>query len=190
MNSLRKFHADLQACELEDRLLPVMNNLGVIVLTAGPHLLLILNPDTANTVGAPNVAAIPSSLSMTSLDGLFNTPSGKHPRSGRDGIGRIEREPGCGVRQSAQSPVILPPQDIPLVTRNTIANDALNPLPRIGRLSGDQSPILPRGQFYRGGVPVIAPDPPSPETPAETPIRFPSWIPVTRVHSTDLCLRS
>ena len=35
MNSLRKLHLDLQACELEDRLLPVVANLGVIVLTTG-----------------------------------------------------------------------------------------------------------------------------------------------------------
>ena len=33
MNPPRKFNPDLQACELEDRLLPVMTNLGVIVLT-------------------------------------------------------------------------------------------------------------------------------------------------------------
>ena len=42
---------------------------------------------------------------------------------------------------------------IPLVTRNTIANDSLIPPPRIGRLSADRSPVLPPGEFYRGGVP-------------------------------------
>ena len=46
---------------------------------------------------------------------------------------------------------------IPLVTRNTIANDALNAAPVIGRVSGDQSAVLPPGQVYRDGVPVTGP---------------------------------
>src|SRR5271155_973064 len=39
MNPFRKFHPDLQACELEDRLLPVIANLSVIVLTTGGYTL-------------------------------------------------------------------------------------------------------------------------------------------------------
>ncbi len=31
MNPLRKLYPDLQACDLEDRILPVIANLGVIV---------------------------------------------------------------------------------------------------------------------------------------------------------------
>jgi hypothetical protein len=60
---------------------------------------------------------------------------------------------------------------IPLVTRNTIANDALNPAPLIGRASGDRSPILPAGQSYRGGFPVTAPAPPTSGAPGGTPNR-------------------
>jgi hypothetical protein len=189
MNSLRKFHPDLQTCELEDRVLPVINTLGVIVLTADAPLLLILKPGIANAVGAPKSATIPSSLSMTSLDGLFNTQFGNiaglatTKMDGSSGGPAVAFDNGSVASDLAA-------QDIPLVTRNTIANDAPNPSPRIGRLSEDQSPILPRGQVYRGGFPVIAPEPPSRATPAVTPIQYPSWIPVTRVHSTDSFLRS
>ena len=49
--------------------------------------------------------------------------------------------------------------NIELVTRNTIANDALNPAPLIGRDSRDRSPVLPTGQVYRGGFPETAPAP-------------------------------
>src|SRR5262249_27253334 len=38
------------------------------------------------------------------------------------------------------------------VTRNTIANDAVNAMPQIGQLSMDRSEVLPQGQVYRGGV--------------------------------------
>ncbi len=174
MNPLRKFHPDLQACELEHRLLPVMTNLGVIVLTTGGHVLLILHPGAAAaTGGSPGSAAIPSSLSMTSLGGIFNTPPGNIPGLAATGKVGSSGAPGVAFNNGsvANDPAT---ENIPLVTRNTIANDTLNPPPRIGRLSGDQSPLLPRGQFYLGGVPVIAPDPPLRATPAETSIRSPS----------------
>ena len=40
----RMFHPDLQACELEDRLLPVIANLGVIVLTTSGYVLMTPAP--------------------------------------------------------------------------------------------------------------------------------------------------
>ena len=46
--------------------------------------------------------------------------------------------------------------NIPPVTRNTIANDALSSATVIGRLSGDRSAVLPPDQVYRGGLPVTA----------------------------------
>jgi hypothetical protein len=46
---------------------------------------------------------------------------------------------------------------IPPVTRNTVANDAVNAAPVIGRVSGDDSSVLPPGQVYRDGVPVTGP---------------------------------
>jgi hypothetical protein len=65
--------------------------------------------------------------------------------------------------------------NIPFVTRNTIANDALNPAPRIGRDSGDRSAVLPAGQVYRGGVPDTASV--SQETLGREAIRIPSQGP-------------
>jgi hypothetical protein len=46
---------------------------------------------------------------------------------------------------------------IPLVTRNTIANDALNAAPRIGRVLGDQSDVLAPEQAHRGGLAATTP---------------------------------
>jgi hypothetical protein len=46
---------------------------------------------------------------------------------------------------------------IPLVTRNTVANDDVNAAPVIGRASGDRSADLPPGEVYRDGVPVNGP---------------------------------
>ena len=62
---------------------------------------------------------------------------------------------------------------IPLVTRNTIANDATVPRPQIGRPSGDGSPVLPVGQIYRGGIPEIVPAPSSSATPGGQSSRSP-----------------
>jgi hypothetical protein len=56
---------------------------------------------------------------------------------------------------------------IPLVTRNTIANDALNSLPVIGRASGERSGVLPPDLVYRGGLPVTATVDFSPEGPGQ-----------------------
>ena len=56
---------------------------------------------------------------------------------------------------------------IPPVTRNTIANDALNAAPVIGLVSGDRSGVLPPEQVYRGGLPVTATVGFSPETPGQ-----------------------
>ena len=44
MNPRRIFRPDLNDCGLEDRLAPVIANLGVIVLTTGGYMLLIPFP--------------------------------------------------------------------------------------------------------------------------------------------------
>jgi hypothetical protein len=177
MKPLRKFHLDLQACELEDRVLPVIANLGVIVLTTGGYVLMIPSPGIA----------IPTSFFMTGSGGISSIQPGNNtgvPSLAATGTA------GSGANDATAA-------SIPLVTRNTIANDALNARPRIGRPSGDLSPILPVGQFYRGGVPETAPAPGSSETPGEqsnrssrqrpvdsSPIRLGS-VPA-RLHSTVL----
>ena len=168
MNSLRKLHLDLRACELEDRLLPVVANLGMIVLSTGGHVLLIPRSRTpaARLAAPPSPRQSPSRASAGySILSRATAPASPvwPPR---------ERPDRAGVREW-RSPSARPPAiataSIPLVTRNTIANDALNPPPRIGRLSADQSPVLPVGEFYRGGFPENAPARPLPAPPLPLP---------------------
>jgi hypothetical protein len=170
MKPLRKFHPDLQACELEDRVLPVIANLGVIVLTTGGYVLMIPSPG----------AAIPTSFFMTGFGGISSTQPGNVTgipsltatgTAGSNGGAGVTTTVGSGSNDATAA-------SIPLVTRNTIANDALNPPPLIGRPSWDRSPVLPVGQFYRGGVPETAPAPPSSETSGERSSRSPSQSPV------------
>ncbi len=175
MKSLRKFHPDLQACELEDRVLPVVANLGVIVLTTGGYVLMIPFPGAS-----PGGTAIPTSFSMTGSGGISSIQPGNI--TGIPSLattGTAGSSGGAGATITAGSGANDPNSaSIPLVTRNTIANDALNSPPLIGRPAGDQSPALPAGQFYRGGVPVTAPAPPSSATPGEQSSRSPSQSPV------------
>ncbi len=67
--------------------------------------------------------------------------------------------------------------NIPPVTRNTIANDALNAAPLIGR-SGDRSAVLPPEQVYRGGSPVTASGGFAMEAPGERAAHEPAQGPV------------
>jgi hypothetical protein len=167
MNSLRKFHPDLHACELEVRLLPVISNLGVIVLTTGGYVLMIPSPGVAAYAGGSlGATAIPTSFSITGSDGISSIQPGSITgvasvaSTGSSGSAGGTITVGSGASDATAA-------SIPLVTRNTIANDALNPAPRIGTSSGDRTPILPAGQFYRGGVPKSTPVPPSSETPGD-----------------------
>jgi hypothetical protein len=90
MKPLRKFYPDLQACELEARLLPVIANLGVIVLTTGGYILMIPSPGAAAYPGAsPAGTAIPTSFFMTAPAGypvssrVTSPASPASPRRGR-----------------------------------------------------------------------------------------------------------
>jgi hypothetical protein len=179
MRAHLKFRPDLLASELEDRLVPV-SGLGVIVLTTNGYVLITTFPGAAAYPGGSlSGTAFPTSLVMTSsgissmqpgsiagLPGLSATgPSGSNAGAGAT----ITVGSGANV---ASAPIIS------LVTRNTIANDALNPAPRIGRDSGDRSPVLPAGQIYRGGFPATAPAPDSGETAERQAIRIPKRGPV------------
>jgi hypothetical protein len=166
MNPLRKFHFDLRACELEDRLLPVIANLGVIVLTTGGYVLMIPYPGAGAYAGASvGGAAIPTSFSIMGSGGI----SSMQP-------GNITGIPGLAGTGTSLSSGIAGPTinvgsgandgtapSIPLVTRNTIANDALVSRPQIGGPFRDGSAVFPVGQVYRGGVPqpVLPPAPPA-----------------------------
>jgi hypothetical protein len=138
MKAQLKYCPDLRACVLEDRLVPVAPNLGLgaIVLTTGGYVL---------TSAFPGIA-IPASFVMTGSVGI----SGMQPGNSNGNGGAAETIVVGSGANDAGAPII------PLVTRNTIANDALNAAPLIGRVSGYRSDVLPPEQVYRGGLPVSA----------------------------------
>ena len=152
MKAQLKYCPDLRACVLEDRLVPVMPNLGLggeIVLTTNGYLLSIAFPG----------AAIPASFVMTGSAGI----SGMQPGNGTGAPGLGTTAPtgsnggaagtisvGSGAND-AVAPIIA------LVTRNTVVNDALRAAPLFGRVLGDRSDVVPPGQVYRGGLPVTSP---------------------------------
>jgi hypothetical protein len=138
MKAQLKYSPDLRACVLEDRLVPVMPNLGLggeIVLTTNGYLLSIAFPG----------AAIPASFVMTGSAGI----SGMQPGTGNGGAAATIVV-GSGAND-AVAPIIA------LVTRNTVVNDALRAAPLFGRVLGDRSDVVPPGQVYRGGLPVTSP---------------------------------
>jgi hypothetical protein len=171
MKPLRKFHPDMQASGLEERVVPVIANLGVIVLTTGGYVLLTPYPGVS-----PGGTAIPTSFSMTGSSGISSIQPGNITgipslaatgTAGSSGGAGVTSTVGSGASDAIAA-------SIPLVTRNTIANDALNPPPRIGRPSGDRSPVLPAGQIYRGGFAVTVPAAASSATAGEQSSRSPS----------------
>ena len=157
MKAQLKYRPDLRSCVLEDRLVPVVPNLGLgtIVLTTSGYVLTSAFPGSA----------IPASFVMTGAAGV----SGMQPGSGTGVPTSTTGSSGGATAMifvgSGANDILAP--IIPLVTRNTIANDALNPLPIIGRLSGERSAVLPPDLVYRGGLPVTATVGFSPEGPGQ-----------------------
>jgi hypothetical protein len=134
MKAQLKYCPDLRTCVLEDRLVPVIPNLGLgsIVLTTGGYIL---------TSAFPGIA-IPVSFAMTGSAGI----SGMQPGNGTGNGGAAATiVVGSGANDVDAS-------IIPLVTRNTVVNDARNAAPLIGRVLRDRSDVLPPGEVYRGGV--------------------------------------
>jgi hypothetical protein len=189
----RMFRPNLDDCGLEDRLAPIVPNLGVIVLTTGGYMLLIPFPGAYGSLGGASGPPIASGGSGT----LINLP---FFMMGSGGIssplpGNITGFPSLGsagptssagsisvtinVGSGANDATAL---NLPSVTRNTIANDLLNPPPIIGgQPSGATSPIRPPGQSYRSTAPATAPtgtsptpsNPPSPYPPSVVPLVYP-----------------
>jgi hypothetical protein len=192
MKAPRNYRPDLRACELEDRLLPVIANLGVIALTTSGLSLVTPFPGavgsasgspgsgggSTGTAASVSGAAIPTSLYITGRNGISTFAPGNI--TGNPAIGGATTGPASGPGGTIQvgsgaddaSAPIIPP-----VTRNTIVNDAVNAAPVIGGASGDRSAVLPPGQSYRDGVPVNgpagvstkAPGPPAGPQPDEKP---------------------
>jgi hypothetical protein len=160
MNALLKFRPDLRDCELEDRLVPVIPNMGGIVLTTGGYVLLGSIPViAAYPSGAPGGTGIPTPLFITGSGGIASIQPGNSTRvpglattapTGSNGGAAVTIVAGSGANDAGAT-------IIPLVTRNTIANDALNAAPSIGRVVGDRSSVLPPGQVYRGGLTMTTP---------------------------------
>jgi hypothetical protein len=161
MKALLKYRPDLPACELEDRLVPATLDLGALVPTAGGYALLlspfpVIASSPFGASGGPGFLT-PSAMSgSASGSGLLPGNSAGVPGlgttapSGSSAGGAATITVGSGA-DDASAPIIPP------VTRNTIANDAVNAAPVIGGASGDDSSVLSPGQVYRGGVPVIGP---------------------------------
>jgi hypothetical protein len=160
MKALLKYRPDLRDCELEDRLVPATPDLGATVLTPGGYVL-VLSPfpviaaDPAGQSGGPGFLT-PSAMSGSAgVLGLLPGNSAGVPGlvttapTGSNGGGAVTTAIGSGANDAGAA-------TIPPVTRNTVANDALSAAPVVGRLSGDQSDVLPPEQIYRGGLPVTA----------------------------------
>jgi hypothetical protein len=156
MKARLKYCPDLRACVLDDRLVPAVPNLGVgtIVLTTGGYVL-VMSPFPV-TVADPNGASgSPGFLTPSAMTGGI---SGLLPVSSTGVRGSATMAPTGSNGGAAQTILVGSGADevsapvIPPVTRNTFANDAANATPKIGRLSMDQSDVLPPGQVYRGGV--------------------------------------
>jgi hypothetical protein len=181
MKTHLKFRPDLQASELEDRLLPVISNLGVMVLTTGGYVLVTPFPGvSAYPGGSPGGAAIPTSFVMTGSGGISSMQPGNS--AGVPGLATTAPS-ASNAGSSATVSVGSGANDasglnIEPVTRNTIANDNLNPPPRIGSVFGDRSAALPPGQFYRGGLRVTAPAGTASEAPGGQVGRIPGRRPV------------
>ena len=159
MNAHLKYCPDLRACELEDRLLPVTPNVGAIVQTTGGYVLLlspfpVIAADPFGASGGPGFLTPSAVTGSAGVSGLLPRASAgvaglvTTAPAGSNGGGAVTISVGSGANDDGAA-------NIPQVTRNTIANDALNAAPLIGR-SANRSAVLPPEQVYRGGLAVTA----------------------------------
>jgi len=175
------FRPDLDDCVLEDRLPPVISNLGVIVLTTGGYMLLIPFPGayvSPAALGSGSGPPAAGSVSGTPINTAFFVMGSGGLSSVQPG--NITGVPSLGSLRSigsAGSPMMIinvgsgasdaAAMNIPPVTRNTIANDLLNPPPMIGgQPSGNRFAVIPPEQSYGGTT--LAPSPTTATTSAET----------------------
>ncbi len=188
MKPRRRFRPDLGECVLEDRLPPAISNLGVIVLTTGGYMLLIPFPGAfvppaslAGGFGAPGAAGVSGTP--------INTPFFVMGSGGLSSVlpGNITGFPSLGLvgpTGSTGSPTAIirvgsgasdaAAMNIPPVTRNTIANDLLNPRPMIGgRPSGNRFAVTYQEQISGGTTlapsPTTAAPPPTSAEPSTSP---------------------
>jgi hypothetical protein len=157
MKAQLKYSPDLRACVLEDRLAQAVSNpgLGTIVLTTGGYVL-VMSPFPVSVADPSGATGSPGFLTPSAMtggtSGLLPANSTGVPTSPT----RSNSEPTVTIFVGSGANDIVAPI-IPLVTRNTIANDALNAAPQIGRVLGDRSDVLTPAQLDRGGVAGTAP---------------------------------
>jgi hypothetical protein len=157
MKALLKYRPDLRECELEDRLVPAIPNLGAIMLTPAGYVVVSHLPGIAATVAStPGAEAILTSFLTTASVSIFSLqPGTSFGLPSLDSMGPTGANVGTAVEiivgsgADDASAYINPP-----VQRNTIADNGVIALSVIGRVSGDQSPVLPPNQVYRGGLVV------------------------------------
>jgi hypothetical protein len=142
MKAQLKCRPDLRACVLEERLLPVVPNLGLgtIVLTTGGYVLTSALPGTA----------IPALFVITGAAGISGMQPGNGTGAPTSSTGSSKGASVTIFVGSGANDIVAP--IIPLVTRNTIANDALNAAPQICRVLGDRSGGLPPEHVPPGGL--------------------------------------
>ena len=141
--------------------MPAIPNIGTIVLTTGGYVRL-LSPFPVIASSPFGASGGPGFLTPAVMTGSPGSP-GVQPGNGTGASSPATTAPTGSNGRAAVRIIVGSGADdasatiIPRVTRNTIANDALNAAPVIGRVSGDQSAVLPPGQVYRDGVPVTGP---------------------------------
>jgi hypothetical protein len=128
----------------------VTPNLGAIVLTTGGSAL-VLSPFPVIASSPFGASSSPTFLAPSVMTGSLGSP-GVQPGNGTGAPGPATTAP-TGSNGGAAVTIIVGSGDddasapiIPPVTRNTIANDAVNAAAVIGRASGDRSDVLPPGQ--------------------------------------------
>jgi hypothetical protein len=160
MKARWNYRPDLRDCELEDRLVPATPNLGATVLTTGGYVLLlspfpVIASDPYGDSGGPGFLTPSAMNGSAGVFGLLPGNSAGVPSlaatapTGSNAGAAVTIMVGSGTNDAGAA-------NIPPVTRNTIANDALTAAPVIGRLSGDQSAVLPPEQIYRDDLPVTS----------------------------------
>jgi hypothetical protein len=182
MKALWNYRPDLRVCELEARLVPAIPELGPIVPTTGGYVLL-LSPFPVSASDAFGDSGVPEFLTPSVMAGS-GVGYGLLPGNSTGVPGLVTTAP-TGSNGATVATIIVGsgPNDagaanIPSVTRNTIANDALSAAPVIGRASGDRSAVLPPDQIYRGGLPVTATVGFSVEVPGQRAAQAPAQEPV------------
>ena len=104
MKALWNYRPDLRACELEDRLVPAIPNLGAIVLTTGGYVLLlspfpVIAADPFGQSGGPGFltpSAMSGSAASASMSGRAMRASQSHNRPIFHGRATPRQ---CGVKE-------------------------------------------------------------------------------------------